>query len=149
MKIGSLLGALAVPFTQNNAEKRPENFTVTSTKNLHDFKMKSLDGKDVDLSIYKGKKVIILNTASKCGLVVLLVIVGWPARCRRRVTAVAACVQPDRQSRRLRRLVDGPILAAAQRLACTRRHVDLRIVPCGCAMLDLFHSCSRIVLADH
>jgi glutathione peroxidase len=67
MKIGSLLGALAVPFTQNNSEKRPENFTVTSTKNLHEFKMKSLDGKEVDLSIYKGKKVVILNTASKCG----------------------------------------------------------------------------------
>jgi glutathione peroxidase len=34
---------------------------------LHDFKMKSLDGKDVDLSQYKGKKVVILNVASKCG----------------------------------------------------------------------------------
>ena len=67
MKIGSLLGALAVPFTQNSHIERPENFTVTAAKTLYDFKMKSLDGKDVDLSVYKGKKVIILNTASKCG----------------------------------------------------------------------------------
>ena len=67
MKVGSLLGALAIPFTQNEHVERPENFTVSSTKNLHEFKMKSLDGKDVDLSIYKGKKVVILNTASKCG----------------------------------------------------------------------------------
>ena len=67
MKIGSILGALAVPFTQNDAKIRPENFSVNSSKNLHEFKVQSLDGKEVDLSIYKGKKVIILNTASKCG----------------------------------------------------------------------------------
>jgi len=33
-----------------------------------DFKMKSLDGKDVDLSKYQGKVVLMVNTASKCGL---------------------------------------------------------------------------------
>ena len=33
-----------------------------------DFTMKSLDGKDVDLSAYKGKVVMIVNVASKCGL---------------------------------------------------------------------------------
>lgn len=32
------------------------------------FTMKSLDGKDVDLSKYKGKVVMIVNTASECGL---------------------------------------------------------------------------------
>src|SRR5262245_22461191 len=31
------------------------------------FKMKSLDGKEVDLSKYKGKVVLIVNVASKCG----------------------------------------------------------------------------------
>jgi glutathione peroxidase len=32
------------------------------------FKMKSLDGKDVDLSQYQGKVVLMVNVASKCGL---------------------------------------------------------------------------------
>lgn len=31
------------------------------------FKMKSLDGKDVDLSKYQGKVVLIVNVASRCG----------------------------------------------------------------------------------
>ena len=32
------------------------------------FKMKSLEGKEVDLSKYDGKVVLIVNVASKCGL---------------------------------------------------------------------------------
>nr|WP_019989757.1 glutathione peroxidase [Rudanella lutea] len=36
-------------------------------KTLFDFTVKSLDGKTIDLGKYKGKKVVILNTASKCG----------------------------------------------------------------------------------
>jgi glutathione peroxidase len=33
-----------------------------------DFTMKSIDGKDVKLSKYKGSVVLMVNTASKCGL---------------------------------------------------------------------------------
>ncbi|QJD77361.1 glutathione peroxidase [Spirosoma rhododendri] len=36
-------------------------------KTLYDFTVTSLSGKPVALSSYKGKKVVILNTASKCG----------------------------------------------------------------------------------
>jgi glutathione peroxidase len=32
-----------------------------------DYKMKGIDGKDVDLSQYKGKVVMFVNVASKCG----------------------------------------------------------------------------------
>src|SRR4051794_41178587 len=32
-----------------------------------DFKMKSIDGKEVDLKQYKGKVVLFVNVASKCG----------------------------------------------------------------------------------
>jgi glutathione peroxidase len=34
---------------------------------VYDFQVKSIDGKDVSLSQYKGKALLIVNTASKCG----------------------------------------------------------------------------------
>ena len=40
---------------------------ATATSPL-EFTMKSIDGKDVPLSKYKGKVVLIVNVASKCGL---------------------------------------------------------------------------------
>ena len=33
-----------------------------------DFKMKSLDGKEVDLNKYQGDVVLVVNVASECGL---------------------------------------------------------------------------------
>lgn len=37
-------------------------------KTLYDFKATTLDGQAFDLSSLKGKKVLVVNTASKCGL---------------------------------------------------------------------------------
>jgi len=34
---------------------------------FYDFKVKDIDGNDFDLSSLKGKKVLVVNTASKCG----------------------------------------------------------------------------------
>ena len=42
-------------------------FTTSGTKNLHEFKAKTLDGKDFNFADLKGKKVLIVNTASECG----------------------------------------------------------------------------------
>jgi glutathione peroxidase len=67
--------------------------TAFAQKSFYDFRFKTLDGKDFDFSTLKGKKVMIVNTASKCGntpqykqLEALyeqykdeLVIVGFPA----------------------------------------------------------------------
>jgi glutathione peroxidase len=39
----------------------------TPPKSVYDFKMKTIDGKEVSLAKYKGKKILIVNTASKCG----------------------------------------------------------------------------------
>src|SRR3984957_12283497 len=36
-------------------------------KTLYDFKAKTIDGKDFDFSSLKGKKVLVVNTASLCG----------------------------------------------------------------------------------
>ena len=38
------------------------------SKTLYDFKATTLDGSPFDLSSLKGKKVLVVNTASKCGL---------------------------------------------------------------------------------
>jgi glutathione peroxidase len=34
---------------------------------IYEFKINSLEGKEIDFSQYKGKKLLIVNTASKCG----------------------------------------------------------------------------------
>ena len=34
---------------------------------VHNFEVKTIDGKTLDLKKYKGKKILIVNTASKCG----------------------------------------------------------------------------------
>jgi glutathione peroxidase len=38
-----------------------------SGKTIYDFTMKSIDGQDVSLAQYKGKKILIVNVASECG----------------------------------------------------------------------------------
>ena len=36
-------------------------------KTIYDFKVTALDGSQIDLAKYRGKKILIVNTASKCG----------------------------------------------------------------------------------
>jgi len=44
-----------------------QNALSNYEKNFFDFKVKGINGKEIDLSIYKGKTIIIVNVASKCG----------------------------------------------------------------------------------
>lgn len=41
--------------------------TPNPPQNVYGFSFKTLDGKEVKLSKFKGKKILIVNTASKCG----------------------------------------------------------------------------------
>jgi glutathione peroxidase len=43
------------------------NSQVSGKKTFYDFTVKTIDGEDFPLSQLKGKKVLVVNTASKCG----------------------------------------------------------------------------------
>ncbi|WP_039053570.1 glutathione peroxidase [Sphingobacterium sp. T2] len=40
---------------------------ILPPKTVHDFSFTSIEGKEVKMSQFKGKKILIVNTASKCG----------------------------------------------------------------------------------
>lgn len=66
---------------------------IFGNPSIYDYTFKSLDGHDVKMSSFKGKKILIVNTASKCGFTKQykdlqelykqygkdLVIIGFPA----------------------------------------------------------------------
>lgn len=47
---------------------QPNNTQNTMAKSkFYDFKMNGIDGTEIDFSTFKGKKVLLVNVASKCG----------------------------------------------------------------------------------
>jgi glutathione peroxidase len=40
---------------------------ATATQSVYDIKINNLEGKPMNLSLFKGKKILIVNVASKCG----------------------------------------------------------------------------------
>ena len=49
-------------------KSKPATMTTTETTSaFYDFKMKSLTGEMIDFASFKGKKVLLVNVASKCG----------------------------------------------------------------------------------
>ena len=86
-----------VAFLQNCAQKKTD-ISKTKTaelmgKTIYDYKVESLNGKQINFADFKGKKILIVNTASECGFTPQyadletlyekykdqLVIVGFPA----------------------------------------------------------------------
>ncbi len=53
----------------NNSSEVASIGNAVETKSIYDFTMKDIDGNPLSLSEYKGKIIIIVNTASQCGLV--------------------------------------------------------------------------------
>jgi glutathione peroxidase len=43
------------------------SFVYAQEKTIYDYEVETIDGETVSLSEFKGKKVMIVNTASKCG----------------------------------------------------------------------------------
>lgn len=50
-----------------SAKLTPAHDVVPVEGSIYDFKMKSLEGQEIDFAQYKGKCLLIVNTASKCG----------------------------------------------------------------------------------
>lgn len=72
-KTVTLFSVAALFFScQNQAQLKQVNESETAKtmakETIYQFKVKTLEGGDFDFSTLKGKKILIVNTASKCGL---------------------------------------------------------------------------------
>lgn len=59
MKLGNWLGAKSTKMTNSNE--------VSPIRSIYDYSVQLNSGKEIKLDAYKGKKVLIVNTASNCG----------------------------------------------------------------------------------
>ena|SRR5258705_8122902 len=78
---------------RNETAVAPQTKAIIDHKHIYDFKVEGLEGGTIDFSAFKGKKILIVNTASQCGYTPQyegleklyetykdkLVIVGFPA----------------------------------------------------------------------
>lgn len=77
----------------NQQTPKMEPTTINNQQSIYDFKVEGLEGGTIDFATFKGKKILIVNTASECGYTPQykelqslyeqykekLVIVGFPA----------------------------------------------------------------------
>ncbi len=91
----NIIVTMAVLVACSAASPSPEAKTdnPAAHKSIHEFKVPSIEGGTIDFSAFKGKKILVVNTASKCGYTPQydgleklykehkdkLVIVGFPA----------------------------------------------------------------------
>ena len=54
--------------TSATPSKKIEKATFAAMSSIHQFKVTSLNGGEIDFSAFAGKKIMVVNTASECGL---------------------------------------------------------------------------------
>lgn len=59
----------AAAFLQNCTQQKKEisQDKNVAMKSIYDYKVEGLDGKEINFADFKGKKILIVNTASECG----------------------------------------------------------------------------------
>ena len=72
-KLVTLFSVVALFFScQNQAQKKETTATTKTTpmakETIYQFKVEDLSGNTFDFSTLKGKKILVVNTASECGL---------------------------------------------------------------------------------
>ena len=88
-----ILFASIIVACSSATSKNSETETMTYPKNIYEFNVPSIEGGTIDFSAFKGKKILVVNTASECGFTPQydgleklykehrdkLVVVGFPA----------------------------------------------------------------------
>ena len=88
------VGAVTIGCKNSNKDiSKVDTTEKMNLKTIYDFKVESLDGNEINFADFKGKKILIVNTASECGFTPQyadleklskdyadnLVVVGFPA----------------------------------------------------------------------
>ena len=64
-----LVGSILLVSCQGQSQtKTVTKTTIMEKQNIYQFKVEDLSGKTFDFATLKGKKIMVVNTASKCGL---------------------------------------------------------------------------------
>ena len=68
-KFLSLIPLLLIAlFSLNKMQKANNESSKIKKMSIHEFKVENINGDEFDFSSLKGKKIMVVNTASKCGL---------------------------------------------------------------------------------
>lgn len=62
-----IFGAIGYSFIFLKRQQRKEKALLITPRSFYDLSIHSLDGKEMKFSAFKGKKVLCVNVASKCG----------------------------------------------------------------------------------
>lgn len=67
VKLSLLFGVFAIGIFSISATQHKMETKAGVKTSIYDFKMKTLDGEEISMSKFKGKKILIVNVASECG----------------------------------------------------------------------------------